>query len=410
MIDRWGRFTVHGGREVEQQLAALGYEAASVVGSILDRASYLALIMLGGYGRGEGGVETRDGSEHAHNNVDLLLILSHRARRHQQQIENTLHNEFRALESRHGIGIDFSTVTETTLQTSPCLVMWYDMRFGHKTLLGDPEFVPSLKRFEAERILPGDARNLLVNRGTLLLINDLLEPLVAQDEEARRLVLRHAMKAVIGYGDALLFFLGAYHWSYLEKLRRVKTDRRIPEAFQTLYVAASEFRFAPDYARWESVDLSSWSESVREVLADIHLTCERMRLDDPELEWTAYPHRALRHVLTEDATVPRQLAKKLLNWLVGPGHPGGAPWPEQVGFRFSGTKGLLPLMFPVVAYELDMPGYRRLAQAALSAPTPNIGDLRLAYLAHWGERIDDSLGGLLARFGLSFVVAEEVAA
>jgi hypothetical protein len=406
MINRWGRFTVHGGREVEQQLAAIGYDAASVVGRIVDRASYRALIMLGGYGRGEGGVEKRHGSEHAHNNVDLLLILSHRARRHQQQIENTLHNELRALERRHGIGIDFSTVTETTLQTSPCLVMWYDMRFGHKTLLGDQEFVPSLKRFEAERILPGDARNLLVNRGTLLLINDLLEPLVAEDEEARRVVLRHTMKAIIGYGDALLFFLGAYHWSYLEKLRRVRTDHRVPEAFRSLYVAASEFRFAPDYARWENVDLSTWSDTVRETLADIHLTCERMHLDNPELEWATYPQQALRHALTEDATVPKQVAKKLLNWLIGPGHPGGAPWPEQLGFRFSGTKGLLPLMFPVLTYDLDVAGYRSLAQAALSAPSQNMDDLRLAYLSHWGERVDDTLGGLLARFGLSLVVTQ----
>jgi hypothetical protein len=37
-------------------------------------------------------------------------------------------------------------------------------------------------------------------------------------------------------------------------------------------------------------------------------------------------------------------------------------------------------------------------------------DLRLAYLSHWGERVDDSLGGLLARFGLSFVVTQEAAA
>src|SRR5690606_3500364 len=118
----------------------------------------------------------------------------------------------------------------------PCLVMWFDMRFGHKVLLGDPSFARGLDRFRLSRIEPADVRNLLVNRGTLLVINDLLfDGPGGNDEAARRTALKHAMKAVIGYGDALLYFLGEYDHSYVEKQRRMRIRRDVPAAFRDLY-------------------------------------------------------------------------------------------------------------------------------------------------------------------------------
>ena len=69
-----GRFTVRGGAEVEGLMGALSNEIADVAGRILPAGSFKALVMIGGYGRGEGGVDARGGVQRPHNNVDLLLV------------------------------------------------------------------------------------------------------------------------------------------------------------------------------------------------------------------------------------------------------------------------------------------------------------------------------------------------
>jgi hypothetical protein len=215
------RFTARGGPAIEAEARQVAVGIAATARRVVPTDALRALVLLGGYGRGEGGVEHRNGREYLHNNLDLLLILEPGAQRESAQIKAALEQALAPIATGAGVGIDLGTITTTQLRRAPCLVMWYDMRHGHKTLLGDRKFVPSLNRFRIDRILPSDVRNLLVNRGTLLALNDVLLDENPTDPAVRRAVVRHAVKAIIGYGDALLYTRGAYHWSYLEKQRRM---------------------------------------------------------------------------------------------------------------------------------------------------------------------------------------------
>ena len=395
------RYTVYGGIEVEAAILALTKEVARLVQRHFPDSTYRALVMLGGYGRGEGGVERRAGREVPHNNVDFLLITEGKAVRakHREALQSGL----RALESVRGVSIDFSFISAGKLRRSPCLVMWYDMRFGHKTVLGDTAFVPSLEQFRVERIDPADVRNLLVNRGTLLLLNDLLLSRGNLTPDERRTVVKHTMKAIIGYGDALLFFLGGYHWSYLARQVRMRDQAGVSPEFRKLYDAAMAFRFKPSYRRYLSVDLEAWMGQVRGLLQQVHLQCEALRVGTPGLTWETYPAVAFSHALKDGRSSLRSLAKKAINFVHGP-RLTEASWTSRLGFRSSGPAGVLPLVFPAIAYRLPHSGLRQAARVAVAAASDQPSELRRAYLEQWGRYGDINLTNTLQRLALSLDV------
>jgi hypothetical protein len=401
MTHRFGRFTVDGGPEVEQGLADLVEEVGAAFARELRPEQYRALLVIGGYGRGEGGVEVVEGRERPHNNVDFMLVLRGASGPGQDGLRRRLVDVLSGLAAAHGIGLDLGVVTEARLRHAPCLILWHDMHFGHKTVIGDPTFAPSLTRFATRRILPSDALNLLVNRGTLLLINDLLLARGGIGERERRLVVRHAVKAVIGTGDAVLFFLGDYHWSYVEKQRRMAARQDVPAALRELYEACVRFRFRPSHDAFAARDLAAWMVELRATLQPVHLACERLRLALPELTWTGHAEAALRAALREEAASPRGLARKARNLFRALPVPPGLTAAAALGFRATGPRGVLPVLFPAIAYDLPDPAARERARVALGASSTEAAALRRAYLRAWAVDGDPNFSGLLSALGLS---------
>jgi len=399
LSEQWGRFTARGGIEVERRLTQLVREVAEQIAEVAPPDSYKAVLLIGGYGRGEGGVERRDGRELPHNNLDFLMIAQNQNAEQRARLKEAIDARLRPLAEREGIGLDLGIITVDMLRRSPCLVMWYDMRFGHKTILGDATFVPNLTQFDVQYIEPADVRNLLVNRGTLFLINQMLLERTQLDEQARRTIVKHAVKGIIGYGDALLFSLGQYHWSYLEKQRRMRASKHVSAEFRALYDRALEFRFSPDYAAYPGEDLRAWSASLLPQLAPVHLRFEAFRLRMPELDWQGYHERALSFALRESPASWRAWARKLRNLLRTPSPP-AASLACRLGYRVSGMRGVLPILFPMVLYDLDDAAYRAFTQQALGAPDATRANLRRAYLRAWGVYGDINFASVLAKLGI----------
>jgi hypothetical protein len=392
-----GRFTLRGSAVVEAQIAELVRQAAAVVGAWVPPEELRTLALIGGYGRGEGGVEWRGGSERPHNNLDFLLVIDGTVRPGLKQL---LDGALEPLRRQYAVGLDLGIVTARALRRAPCLVMWYDMRHGHKTALGDTTFLPSLTHFSREAIVPGDVRDLLVNRGTLLVINQALVEQGGLDGEQRRALVRHAAKAIIGYGDTLLFFRGRYHWSYVEKRRRVAELRDVPAGFRQLYEEASAFRFEPDYSATPARDPASWLEEVRGQLASVHLACEAIRLATPGLQWGGYSERVLRHSLVDGGLRARVWLRKAHTALrFRPCLLPGLGWREQLGLRLGGGRGLLAALFPCVAYGVGGEPGQALVRQALGIEG-NASELRRAYLRYWGEVSDANFAHMARRLGL----------
>jgi len=389
-----GRFTFDGSDQVEARTAEVVREVARRVERAIDPRDLEALVLIGGYGRGEGGVEVVDGVERPHNNLDFLLVSR---RGDGAAMRARLGESLAEVARQHGIGVDLGVVSASMLRRSPCRIMWYDMRFGHKTVLGDEAFVPSLQRFTVDRILPSDARDLLTNRGTLLVINDLLLARGALPEQDRKLVVKHVVKAIIGYGDAWLCFAGDYHWSYVEKRARMKARRDVDEAFRALYDEALAFRFRPAYDTWLARDLAPWVAGVKRQLSVVHRRVEERRLGRSFSRWDDYLALALPHELWDGWRSPRALAGKAKNLLHPVWRVHGLDLRARAGLAVAGRRGSLPLVFPAVAYEDVGPLLRERAAEILEARDASREALARAYLRRWGIVGDTNFGAVLAR-------------
>lgn len=395
MKPSWGRFTVRGSAQVEAELTTLAGEVAETLSPLIPPTTLVALVLIGGYGRGEGGIERVGSTERPHNNLDFLLI----TRSPSPELQHRLDEALEPLRRRHGVGMDLSLTSPWKLRRSPPLLVWYDARHGHKTLLGDPDFLRGQHRFTVDRILPSDIRNLMVNRATLLLINRMILQQTPDSEAGRKSVVRHAVKCIIGYGDAMLFFRKAYHWSYQEKQRRMRERCDIPESFRQLYEEAMEFRFQPDYARYQSLSLSEWTNSLAELLGPMHLECERLRLGQPQLTWDHYLGSTLASALREQPLSVRGWARKLRNCLKGPHPPCPANLPASFALRCSGWNGVLPLLLPAVLYPVQAPPYQAQARQLLSEASGSNDEL-LGYLTLWGRYGDSNFHKALQALNL----------
>ncbi len=400
MTGNWGRFTVYGSDELEAQITDIVRSVSDIVGHCVHPNDYKALVLIGGYGRGEGGVEIVDGVERPHNNLDFLLITREYVGQRDKDLKRMVDAKLGPLIERYGVGIDFSTIPAPELESAPCLVMWYDMRYGHKTILGDKDYVRNLKQFTLDKLLAADVRNLMTNRGSLFVINDALLAQGDLTEVQRRTIIRHAMKGIIGYGDALLYVNKQYDWSYREKQQRMKRLQGVDESFRAAYDMAAEFRFRPDYRPWMERDLAEWMNQIRNGLADVHLQVESARLNHPGLTWDNYPELALEYVSREAAVTMTQKLKLLVNYLSN--QAPRLPYSSAAlrGYRMAGPRGLMPVVYPVVAYRLQQTRYRDLARHALNAESSTDKALRDAYLRNWGQYIDINFASAAAKMGL----------
>lgn len=409
MTAAWGRFTVRGDDELERRIAVLVGHVGRVLQDALQPDQFRALVLIGGYGRGEGGVERRDGLQHPHNNLDFLLITKGGRRRTADWLSRQVDPQLRQIETESGVGIDVSTVSERKLLHSPCLVMWYDMRHGHKTILGDSDFVPSLRQFSVDRIEPQDIRWLLVNRGSQLIVNDLLMQKEHVTQSMLRYIIRLSMKAIIGYGDALLYFLDEYHWSYREKAQRMAQQTPVCAEFRKLYAEAVEFRFQPDYAPYLRRNLSEWSRTTRELLQDVHRVCESKRMRTEHWSWAEYPLLSLRKDLLQLPSSMREAGKRLVNICRGPKAPPRHAFSDRIAYRAAGHRGLLPVCYPTIVYDLQDQELREWTRLALGAPDAKQYTLALRFLEGWGRRVDPNFFKTSRRLGLPLGETEAVA-
>ncbi|HVZ72979.1 MAG TPA: hypothetical protein VHJ20_11435 [Polyangia bacterium] len=390
------RLTVDGSDALEASSWALLDEAAALVRAALPPGALRALVLIGGYGRGEGGVLVQGGVERPHNNFDLLAILERDLPAARAQLDDAL----APLRRSSGIGIDVGLTTVARLVRSPALVMWVDMRNGHRLLAGDASFVPSLSRFTVTRIEPNDVRDLLVNRAALLAINDELEARFGAEADAR-LLLKHTVKAVIGYGDALLFVEGRYDSSYRERARRMENLDAAPAAFRRLYADAIAFRLRPAYEGPLARTFAARDE-LRAALEPIHAAFERRRLGPGQTSWDGHAHRSLRAELRVLEPARPAGALRALRTAARFRLPGLAPLDPfaHIGLRLGGARALLAATLPCVIYGSAGAAAASTAATLLGASGSASADLREAFLRLWGRWSDVNFGHVARKNGL----------
>ena len=176
-----------------------------------------AVILCGGYGRGEGGWFIEDGTFKPYNDYDLLLVL-------EKKIPN---NELQLLRKRLAtkIGIKWVDVAQKTPQELKRLrlsIYNYDLKYASKVIDGDYSILKLIPNFDVSKLPLKEGKILFFTRLWTLLgcLNEKGFQIECSEEEAR-LFRSQMAKAILAVVDVLLLQKGAYHPSYRERIQRL---------------------------------------------------------------------------------------------------------------------------------------------------------------------------------------------
>ncbi|MDK2972917.1 MAG: hypothetical protein PWP23_2672 [Candidatus Sumerlaeota bacterium] len=239
-------FATHGSQAfndwMEDVTARLAREVEGVLG-----ANLVALVLGGGYGRGEGGVVTAEGTEKPYNDLDFTLIVNDKSALPMAELDAIRHR----YEKEIGIDVDFSRpLTPNDVRHWPHWLMWVDLLEGHRVVAGKPDALASLAPPSLREPLPLiEGVRLMLNRGAGLLwaMRILRGAEAAPDADFVR---RNYHKCALAMGDMLVIAHGRHRTLYQgrsENLRALAAENADVARFgvQELYDAALRFRLEP---------------------------------------------------------------------------------------------------------------------------------------------------------------------
>ena len=294
------RFTVDGSDDLEQQIAQDLEEIRNLVLARLDENHLTALVLGGGYGRGEGGVYVVDGKETVYNDYDFFVIVPHAAPFRRRIVAEALSEVKSLVEPRCGIHVDFSPpIPHGALKRLPYELMFMELKAGHHVIIGPPDVLEDMPSYDVESPPLEEGARLFMNRGVgLLLARRKLQREDGLPNDDHEFVVRNIRKAKLAMGDAVLFVKTCYSPSYSDRLARFRQVdlTGVPEKdlLSRYYEEAMAFKFHPSHECPGATSLSAWHEEVTRFYETMFLWFEQQRLSDPNLDWAAYQRRGRR--------------------------------------------------------------------------------------------------------------------
>jgi len=288
-------FTCSGQAAVEAAITEQVNHIAARIFDLVPDEPRSALLLCGGFGRGEGAARLSDGALEIQNDYDFELVFQTSSLRFvklYRGLRRVLSPITRSLTQELGIKqIDLGIKNLDLLRRGPDTIALYEMANGHYQLAGDPEIASRLPHVAADRIPLTEGARLILNRGGGLLIAALY---LQRDQSGwSALELKNfeteLSKAGLAVGDLWLLQHGLYHYSYRTRARRLNERN----AFRDRPEAARLYQRSLDYKlHWNSsIDprggAVSW-ELTRDLFLEAWRSFERDRLDIAFDDWDAY--------------------------------------------------------------------------------------------------------------------------
>lgn len=182
-----------------------------------------ALVLGGGYGRGEGGVLHSDQGDQPYNDIEYFLFLNGSPRVNERRYGKALQTLGHDLSAMCGIEVEFKITSSLAFRSSPVSMFYYDLYTGHKTVLGtEGVFAGCEHHAEAHAIPLHEVTRLLFNRASGLHFASLRLMAKEFGPEDADFCARNLAKAWLAMGDAVLAAAGHYHWSCRERHERLQ--------------------------------------------------------------------------------------------------------------------------------------------------------------------------------------------
>ena len=244
------RYTVYGDRIdalIDRHLDVINRGVLSIVG----KDELEAVILCGGYGRGEGGVFIdSQGSEALYNDYDMFVIIKPMRQPRKAFYQNELKKLGHSLGKEFGIEVDFGPLkTIDQMRSAPYTLFNYELRYGHIVTYGRQDILSVMPEWEGDSIPVMEAAKLLLNRGVGLFLSRQKLANEPDSDAANEFVTRNIYKAVMAIGDAALMCERTYHFSYLRRLELME-DIRQSSIVKSLdiyddYLSSMEYKLRP---------------------------------------------------------------------------------------------------------------------------------------------------------------------
>lgn len=283
-------YTYDGNKSAESRVAMDQSIISAYVSDAVAPENFEALVLMGGYGRGEGGYRLNDGQPVPYNDYDYFVIVKDMSRKAVNTLQRQLKDVANRLEVIVGVEVDLAVMRTETLTTAPFTLMNAEMKWGHRVVTGNREVLDAMPDMPFDKLALGEFTRLMNNRGALLLMNSrMLSAGEEMNEQHREIFFKYLFKAVIACGDAFLAIEGIYHPSYVEKKKRLALLRHPPgRNFIKLYKLAVEQKFYPEPDRFRNEDCALWQRRVTDFWLSTFSRLEECRTHQQISNWKKY--------------------------------------------------------------------------------------------------------------------------
>jgi len=226
---------------LDRTLVELSGEIAS-----LDLPCLHAVVLGGGYGRGEGGVLHTPSGGKLYNDLDFFVFSQGADSSAAARIDRALKEISLRHEKVLNIAVDFGPVKNIeTLHRVSSTLMFQELLRGWLPVWGQAELEKWIPALEPASLPFSEAVRLLLNRGMgLIFAGEYLK----NGRDDPDFIVRNMNKAILGGGDALLIASGCYTWHGRDRVAvfaDFSAKEGLPPEWASLYEKAFRWKLEP---------------------------------------------------------------------------------------------------------------------------------------------------------------------
>jgi hypothetical protein len=308
------RFTIDGSSDLERFLQNQCGEVLDGLNRALPKGQLQALVLGGGYGRGEGGVLRVGATDFPYNDLEFYVFLRGNKELNELRFGSRLHALEHSLSHAAGLQVELKLDSLSALRRRSVSMFSYDLVSRHRSVFGGENVFSGCEHhLNPSRIPVSEATRLLLNRCSgLLLVQDLLkrgscsasgEGSIVRgnsdcadliEAEAADFIGRNLAKMRLGLGDSVLAAVGQYHWSCRKRrdlLQRISPSRELPwlKQVQELHSLGVDFKLHPIRQLGSVKEFSEQHRRLSALAREIWLWVEIHRQDDAVAPGAARP-------------------------------------------------------------------------------------------------------------------------
>jgi len=281
-------------QKINQDIACIVKAARNLLGNNIH-----SMLLHGGFGRGEGSVESRNGRPRIINDYDISIVLNEKNRFKYLLLHKEYWPRLIDLTEKLASELDIKQVDLdlrhiSYFSNNILTVGNYEMLKGHILIDGRQDPCQYMPDYKPEDMSLCEGTRLLRNRGAGLLIaaRYFLDNSSIIHEENRENFAIECSKAILAMGDCVLLLKHQYHFSYQERKNRIeRLDLEgMPDAAAILpeYIDAIEQKLRPDFEKFYNIDMVKRWFRITGLFESFYRYFELQRLKVDFKNWIEY--------------------------------------------------------------------------------------------------------------------------